>query len=228
VEALPPGVVNMINEVAKTLVASPDLDIISYAGSTQVGKQIMAGAAGTLKRLNLELGGSAPVVIFEDADLQRAIPTVTRAGMVMAGQMCTAASRVLVHPSRLAELQQGLAGSLSAVAISPGQDPKSEMGPIIDLPNRERIRSLVDEAEQTGQVVLQGEVPGGELANDAFIRPSLVAIRDSVSPMLKKELFGPVLTVDTFEDEAVPKANNTRYGLASIVWPAGFKAARSG
>ena len=232
VDGLPSGVVNMIIEtgsgVAKTLVTSPEVDIISYTGSTQVGKQIMATAASTLKRLNLELGGSAPVVIFEDADLDRAIPTITRAGTVMAGQMCTAASRLLIHPSRLAEIRQGLKISLESVVVGPGVDAESEMGPMIDVPNRERIRSLVDEAEQTGEVVLKGQIPGGKLANGAFIRPSLVAMRDPGSPLAAKEVFGPVLTLDTFEDEdeAILKANNTRYGLAASVWTGDLKRAQ--
>jgi betaine-aldehyde dehydrogenase len=232
VDGLPPGVVNVINETgskaAETLVASPEVDIISYTGSTQVGKQIMAAAAGTLKRLNLELGGSAPVVIFDDADLDRAIPVITRAGTVMAGQMCTAASRVLIHPSRLAEIRHGLKTTLEGVVVGPGEDTASEMGPMIDMANRERIRSLVDEAEQTSEVVLRGQVPGGRLAHGAFIRPSLVAIRNQGSPLLGRELFGPVLTLDTFEDEdeAVQKANNTRYGLAASVWTGDLKRAQ--
>jgi acyl-CoA reductase-like NAD-dependent aldehyde dehydrogenase len=118
----------------------------------------------------------------------------------MAGQMCPAASRVLIHPSRLAEIRQGLKISLESVVVGPGVDSESEMGPMIDVPNRERIRYLVDEAEQMGKVILKGQIPGGKLANGAFIRPSLVAMREPGSPLAAKEVFSPVLTLDTFED----------------------------
>ncbi|MFN8458414.1 MAG: aldehyde dehydrogenase family protein, partial [Anaerolineae bacterium] len=229
VKGLPPGVVNMVNEAgseaAKTLVASPHVDLISYTGSTEVGKQIMAAAAGTLKRLNLELGGSAPALIFEDANLDQTIPAVARAGMVQAGQVCTAISRVLVQTTCAARVREGLKQALSEMALGPGEHPKTQIGPLIDLPNRERIRQLVAEAADTGEVILRGEAPGGELARGAFIRPSLVAVHSPHSPLLNQEVFGPVLSLDTFEDEeeAVQKANRSRYGLAASVWTADFK-----
>ena len=219
---LPPGVVNMLcetgNEVAQTLVTSPDVDVISYTGSTRVGKQIMAGAAGTLKRLNLELGGSAPCLVFEDADLDRTVPALARAGTLMAGQMCTAASRVLVQRSRLDEVQARLKDALSELVVGPGDDPASQMGPMIDLENRDRIARLV--ADTPDPVLLRGEPLDGPLACGAFIGPSLVAVEDLDAPLVCEEVFGPVLTVCAFKDEAhaIALANRTRYGLAASVW----------
>ncbi|HLA38463.1 MAG TPA: aldehyde dehydrogenase family protein, partial [Candidatus Glassbacteria bacterium] len=230
---LPQGVINMFAEInsdgAKTLVASPEVDIVSYTGSTGVGKEIMAAAAGTLKRLSLELGGSAPCIIFEDADLEQAIPCLAQAGMVIAGQMCTAASRILVHESRIARVQAGLKQNLAAIRVGPGDRQNSQMGPMIDIPSRDRIQRLVAAAENTDEIVLQGEIPGDkELAGGAFIRPSLVLIRTAGSPLLQEEIFGPVLTLDTFrtEEEAIQKANHSRYGLAASIWSRDLKRAQ--
>ena len=230
---LPQGVINMFAEIdsdgAKTLVASPEVDIVSYTGSTAVGKDIMAAAAGTLKRLSLELGGSAPCIIFEDADLEQAIPCIAQAGMVIAGQMCTAAGRILVHESRIARVQAGLKQILSAIRVGPGDREDSQMGPMIDIPSRDRIQRLVTAAETTDELVLRGEIPGDkELAGGAFIRPSLVLIRTAGSPLLQEEIFGPVLTLDSFrtEEEAIQKANHSRYGLAASVWSRDLKRAQ--
>lgn len=228
--ALPAGVVNMLcetgNAVAQTLVASPEVDVISYTGSTEVGKRIMAGAADTLKRLNLELGGSAPCLVFEDADLDHTVPALVRAGTVMAGQMCTAASRVLVHQSRLDEVQSRLQEALSQLVVGPGDDPASQMGPMIDVENRDRIARLVDATQE--HVLLRGKPLGGPLACGAFIGPSLVAVEDLDDPLVCEEVFGPVLTVCRFadEDQAVALANRTRYGLAASVWTQNLQRAQ--
>ena len=225
----PSGVINMVNEVdseaAKTLVASTEVDVVSYTGSTEVGKRIMAGAAGTLKRLNLELGGNAPAVIFADANMDQTIPAVAQAGMVQSGQVCTAVSRVLVHASCLEEVRNGLQAILSDMVIGFGDDPKTQLGPMIDISSRDRILELVAEADKNGEILLCGSVPGGVLAQGAFIEPSLVSIHDPSSALLCQETFGPVLSIDTFEneEEAVQKANNTRYGLAASVWTSDLK-----
>jgi len=224
ITSIPKGAINMLaetgNEVAKMLVESRDVDIVSYTGSTEVGKLIMAAAAPTLKRLNLELGGSAPCVLFQDADLDQAVPALVRAGVVMAGQQCVAASRLLVHRSRLDEAQARFASALESVVVGPGDEPASEMGPMIDVSSRDRVCKLVQAARESDEVVLAGRVPAGRLAKGAFVTPSLVHLKDSGSPLLAREIFGPVLTLDTFEseEEAVRKANTTRFGLAAGVW----------
>ena len=134
--------------------------------------------------------------------------------------MCTAASRVLVHHSHLEAVREGLRQILMEIKVGPGDRADSQMGPMIDIPSRDRIRRMVTDAEATDEVILNGEVPGGDLASGAFIKPSLVSIHTSDSPLLHEEIFGPVLTLDTFstEEEAVQKANNTQYGLAASVW----------
>lgn len=224
IPSLPKGVVNMVvetgDEVSKTLVASEAVDTISYTGSTEVGKKIMAAASGTLKRLNLELGGNAPCLVFEDANLDQTLPALVRGGMVMAGQMCTAASRILVHESRFDDVKAGLKKLLSELVIGPGGDANSQMGPMIDHANRDRIHNLVCDADRWGEVVLRGEPLGGALEKGAFISPSLVVDAKPESPLMCSEIFGPVLTLSRFSDEAdaIKKANNSRYGLAASVW----------
>ncbi len=224
VEDLPSGVLNMFTELesdgARALVTSPEIDIISYTGSTHTGKLIMEAAAGTLKRLSLELGGSAPVLVFPDANLDQMAPAIAKAGTIHAGQMCTAASRIIVHASKLDEVQARLCAELPKIIVGRAENPQTQMGPLIDIPNRERVRSLVAEAAATDELLLHGDIPDGDLAKGAFIRPSLLAVKSPASPMLKDEVFGPALSLDSFldEEEGVAKANNTRYGLAASVW----------
>lgn len=224
VEGLPPGVVNMLaetgSEAAQALVSSPEVDVISYTGGTEVGKKIMAAGAATLKRMNLELGGSAPCMVFPDADLDAAAAGIVRAGMSHAGQVCVAASRVLAHESIAADLQGRLAAGLAGLRLGPAENGGSQLGPLIDQASRQRMEGLVQESRSVGELLLEGRAPGGKLAKGAFISPSLVRVENPGSALLQQEIFGPLLTVDGFadEDEGVEKANNSRYGLAASVW----------
>lgn len=231
VNALPSGVVNMFCETghagAKLLVSSPEVDAISYTGSTEVGKQIMAAGAPTLKRLNLELGGNAPCVVFPDADVNLAVPAIARAGMVMAGQMCVAASRILVHETMVDALSHQLARELRSLVVGPGSDRNSDIGPMIDMASRGRFMEKLATATESEEAILVGEPLKGTLATGSFLSPSLIRVRNLASPLVSSEVFGPVLTIETFrdEEEAVAMANCTRFGLAASVWTADLQKA---
>ena len=224
VEGMPPGVVNSLAEtgsdVAKLLVSSPEVDVISYTGSTEVGKKIMEAGATTLKRMNLELGGSAPCVVFSDADIEATTAGIVRAAMAHTGQVCVAASRVLAEESVLPKIRDALANQLGNLKIGVAEEADSQMGPLIDGSSCKRMQSIMNEADSVGSFALQGEVMGGDFANGHFVSPSLVHVEDASAPLLQKEIFGPLLTMDTFktEEEAIDKANNTRFGLAASVW----------
>lgn len=225
--ALPAGCVNAFAERgtagAKRLVASTEVDVVSYTGSTHVGKMIMADAAGTLKRLNLELGGSAPCVIFPDADIARTVGALVKAGMIMAGQQCVAASRLIIHERIFAEFSQQLVAALEAMVLGPGVQPATQLGPLIDQRSRERVEALTEAAVTAGaRARLQPRRPGGSLASGAFLAPGVLEIDDPTNPILHQEIFGPVLTLQRFatEDEALRQANDSRFGLAASVWTA--------
>lgn len=232
VSDLPMGVVNSVNEngiaVGQTLSTDPDVDVISFTGASSTGKAIMEAAAGTLKRLSLELGGKAPTLICSDADLDAAIPVITRNATVLAGQMCTAITRVVVAPERFDEVAQRLQASLAAIKTGRGDDPESTMGAIIDIPSRDRLLGHVEQARGAGEVLLAGEAPGGALANGAFITPSLIHVNDVRDPLVQEELFGPILNIERASDEAdmLARANATRYGLAASVWTRDVKRAQ--
>jgi acyl-CoA reductase-like NAD-dependent aldehyde dehydrogenase len=221
---LPRGVVNSVNEdgaaIGKLLASSPEIDVISFTGASATGKKIMEAAAGTLKRLSLELGGKAPAIVFADADLPSALPKIAGAATIMAGQMCTAASRVLVSEAVVDQVRDTLGAIFRSMKVGPGDRADSEMGAMIDRPSRDRAARLVEEIAATSEVVVRGEVPGGALARGAFIRPTLAVVGDERSPFVQEELFAPILLLETFGDEAeaVRKANATRYGLAASVW----------
>jgi len=225
--SLPAGIVNAFAERgtagAKRLVASTDIDVISYTGSTHVGKMIMADAAGTLKRLNLELGGSAPCVIFEDSDIDRTVGALVKAGMIMAGQQCVAASRLIVHERIFAEFSSRLVAALQSMVLGPGLQAATQLGPLIDHRSRERVEGLTEAAITAGaRAVLAPQRPGGSLANGSFLSPGLLEIEDPTNPILHQETFGPVLTLQRFgsETEAIRRANDSRFGLAASVWSA--------
>lgn len=222
--SLPKGVVNSVNEqgseVGEALVASGDIDVISFTGSSATGKRIMAGAAPTLKRLSLELGGKAPATVFADADLDQAVRELTAGSLVMAGQICVAAARFLVEKSIEKDFTDKIKAAFSAVKVGPGGDAQSQMGSLIDMGNRDRILRLVEQAGDEGEMVLKGGVPNGPLSKGAFLTPTLFRIDDLLSPLVQDELFGPIVSIETFETEAqaVKKANATEYGLAASVF----------
>lgn len=219
---LPAGVVNSFCEIGSAggehLVESPKVDVISFTGSSVVGKRIMASAAGTLKRLNLELGGKAPGIVFEDCDPERVAPQLAASGMILSGQQCTAMNRVLVHESRYDALRDALARVLGSLKVGNSLKKGVAVGPVIDLHNRDRILDLV--ASHADGAALVGVVPDDLPTGGTFVRPSLLAVTDMASAAIQEEFFGPVMNIEPFstEAEAVERANGTRYGLSASVW----------
>jgi len=223
-DRLPPGAVNVVIEsgaqAARALCASPRIDVISFTGSTAVGRAIAEAASKNLARLSLELGGKAPGLVFEDCELDATVAGVVAGALILAGQQCTALSRVLVQASIYETFAERLAQALRAVKVGPGMEPTSMMGALIDVRNRDRIDALVEQAERAEKVLVRGRVPGGRLARGAFIEPSLVEVEDLQSRFVQEELFGPLLVIERFADEAdaIRRANATEYGLAASVW----------
>jgi len=226
VDAIPPGAVSVFvedgDDGAKTLVRSPDVNVIAYTGSTAVGRQIMADGATTLKRMSLELGGKTPIVVFDDADLDAATAVITAGITVFAGQFCMTGSRVLAQSGIADELRQRLTESLESVIVGPSSDSASQMGPLIDHGCVQRVDRVVETAAQYADVVVRGgPFPSGPLAEGSFYRPSLVAVTGSCDvPIVQEEVFGPVATFEVFETEAqaIELANATQYGLAASIW----------
>lgn len=224
IDCLPPGVVNSVNEsgavVGKRLVEVPDVDVISFTGSSATGKHIMAAASKTLKRLSLELGGKAPAIVFPDADIDKALPQLVRWSTVMAGQMCIAITRILVHDTCYDRYAKALSEAYGNLRIKPSMAADSQMGPLIDKPNQARVLDLIGDAESQGQLLLRGDAMADEYPDGCFVSPTLVAMDDVGKPLVQEEVFGPILTLERFssEDEVVAQANATRYGLAASLW----------
>ncbi|MBC8742710.1 aldehyde dehydrogenase family protein [Paraburkholderia sp. UCT31] len=226
VASLPRGVINVFTEThsagARVLVDSPDVPVISLTGSSKTGQAIMAGCARNMKRFGGELGGKTPMLLFDDADLDAALPKVEKALTVFAGQFCMTGSRLLVHRAILDTVRARLAARLEALKVGPAADPSSDMGPMINLANVRRVDGMVDAAIAAGArvVVRGGPFREGALARGAFYRPALLEINDHSMPIAKEEVFGPVLVMQAFdsEDEAVTLANHSQYGLSASVW----------
>jgi betaine-aldehyde dehydrogenase len=224
-EGLPPGVLNMFTsgrDAASALIESPDVPAISFTGSTATGKAISATGAAHLKRFGLELGGKTPMIVFGSADLTAALPVLEKALTTFAGQFCMAGTRLLVHRSVADEVRIGLGKRLSAVRPGPAADAASDMGPMIDKPNVARVDAMVEAAIAAGAraVVRGGPITEGALAAGAFYRPTLLEVDDPAAAVVQEEVFGPVLTMQTFdtEAEAVGLANDSKYGLAASIW----------
>jgi acyl-CoA reductase-like NAD-dependent aldehyde dehydrogenase len=224
-KSLPAGVLNAFtesgNDGAPLLVSSPDVDVVSYTGSTKVGRLIMAQAAATLKPVSLELGGKSPMIVFDDADLDVVVPVLTKAVTTFAGQFCMTGSRVLAQSGIADALRERLSAALAAVKAGPGDDPTSEMGPMIDRASAQRVDLFVQDSAAYAKIVVRGGlVTEGPLAGQAFYLPSLVEVADPAGPIVQQEVFGPVATFEVFETEAdaITLANATEYGLAASIW----------
>ncbi|MEV1169217.1 aminobutyraldehyde dehydrogenase [Nonomuraea sp. NPDC049784] len=214
----PDGLVQVVTgdaEVGQALVTDPGVDMVSVTGSTETGRAVMTGAAATLKRVHLELGGKAPALVFEDADLAEMAHGVAMGATYNTGQDCTAATRVYVAREVYADAVEALRATLAKITVGDPWDPATDIGPLISAEHRERVHGFVSRA--AGRVLHGGAPIGG---SGFFYPPTLVADVAQDSEIVQGELFGPVLVALPFdgEDEAVRLANDTRYGLASSVW----------
>ncbi|MEV0147392.1 MULTISPECIES: aminobutyraldehyde dehydrogenase [unclassified Nonomuraea] len=214
----PRGLVQVVTgdaEVGEALVTDPGVDMVSVTGSTETGRAVMTGAARTLKRVHLELGGKAPALVFDDADLAAMATGVAMGATYNTGQDCTAATRVYVDRRVHDEAVEAIRATLAEIVTGDPWDPATDIGPLISAAHRDRVHGFVQRA---GGRVLHGGAPAE--GSGFYYPPTLVTEVDQKSDIVQGELFGPVLVVLPFdgEDEAVRLANDTRYGLASSVW----------
>jgi betaine-aldehyde dehydrogenase len=224
---VPAGVINVItgrgSTVGAELLRHPDVDMLSFTGSTGVGRTVLEAAATTAKRVHLELGGKAPFVVFDDADLEAAIHGAVAGSLINTGQDCTAATRAIVHRSVYEDFITGVADLYSKVRLGPTQDPATDLGPLVSQAHRDKVAEMVDRARGYARVI-GGGMPNSEqdseLANGSYFRPTLVADATPDSEIFRDEVFGPVLAVTPFDtdDEAIELANDTPYGLAASAW----------
>jgi betaine-aldehyde dehydrogenase len=220
-EHLPPGVLNVIyghgEPAGAGLVRHPDVAMVSLTGDVATGKEVARAAADTLKRVHLELGGKAPVVVFDDADVEAAIEGVKIAGYFNAGQDCTAASRVLAGPRVHDDFVAGLASAVSSLHMGDPQSDDTELGPLVSKSQRERVAGFIERAPSNAEAVTGGRAPGG---SGYYFEPTVVAGLRQTDEMVQREVFGPVVTVQRFEsdEQAIEWANGVDYGLAASVW----------
>ena len=233
VTSLPRGVVNIFTESGNTgapyLVASPDVQVISYTGSTTVGRIVAANGAPTLKRMNLELGGKTPMIVFDDADLDSTVPLLAAGITTFAGEFCMTGSRILVQRGVAGEVRTRLAAILENVRVGDGLDPSTDMGPLIGKADVARVDGMVQAALAYAKAIVRGgPATEGALGAGAFYRPALLEVDDVSTEIVQKEVFGPVATFEVFDTEAdaIARANATEYGLAAGIFTGSITISR--
>jgi betaine-aldehyde dehydrogenase len=220
-EILPKGVLNVVTgpgePTGEALIGHPDVDMLALTGSVETGKHLARTAADTLKRVHLELGGKAPVVVFDDVSLQGALETIAGTGYYNAGQDCTAATRVLAGGKVYDDLVSGLAEQAGGLVIGDTLAPETTLGPLNSARQRERVEGFLQRRPERAEIVTGGSEPDRP---GFYLEPTVVAGLEQDDEMIQREIFGPVITVQRFVDEeqAIAWANSTRYGLASSVW----------
>ncbi|MCX5194052.1 gamma-aminobutyraldehyde dehydrogenase [Streptomyces sp. NBC_00249] len=221
---LPDGVINIVTgagrDAGEHLVGHPDVVMTSFTGSTAVGKRVAEIATATVKRLHLELGGKAPFLVFDDADLEAAAHGAVAASLINTGQDCTAATRAYVQRPLHDAFVARVAELMETVRLGDPFAATTDLGPLVSHAQRDRVAGFVERARAYATVVTGGEVPGGELAQGAYYRPTLISGATQDSEVVQSEIFGPVLVVLPFDtdDEGLALANDTPYGLAASAW----------
>ncbi|MEV6671503.1 gamma-aminobutyraldehyde dehydrogenase [Streptomyces sp. NPDC051162] len=221
---IPDGVVNVVSgagrDAGERLVGHPSVAMTSFTGSTPVGRRVAGIATATVKRLHLELGGKAPFVVFDDADLEAAVHGAVAGALINTGQDCTAATRAYVQRPLYDAFVSGVADLMAGVRLGDPFDPATDLGPLISYAQRDRVAGFVDRARSYATVVTGGAAPAGELAKGAYYLPTLVTGAPQGSEIVQDEIFGPVLAVLPFDsdDEGIALANDTPYGLAASAW----------
>lgn len=220
---IPAGVFNIItggNQTGQAIVEHPEVRMVSLTGSPATGRRVMETAAKTLKRVHLELGGKAPVIVFDDADLDLVVSKATLAATFNTGQDCTAATRVYVAQRRAEQLKEALVESMRQVKVGAPFEPDTQMGPLITQVQRERVQGFIERARTAGALVLTGGGVPADYSTGYYVEPTVVTNADQGSEIIQSEVFGPVLTISAFKDEAeaVRFANDVIYGLAASVF----------
>jgi betaine-aldehyde dehydrogenase len=219
---MPDGVFNVVTGTGpvagEALIGHPDVRMISFTGSTRVGHRVAEVATAGLKRLHLELGGKAPFVVFEDADLEAAIQGAVAASLINTGQDCTAATRAYVHRSLYEDFVDGVATVMRDVVLGDTSQDSTDIGPLISAAQQQKVAAMVERAVADGaKVACGGSIPQSP---GSFYAPTLITDAAQDSEIVQEEVFGPVLVALAFDDddEAIRLANDTPYGLAASAW----------
>jgi aldehyde dehydrogenase (NAD+) len=221
---VPDGVINVVtgygNEAGNALAEHIDVDRLAFTGSVGTAQAITRASAGNLKRLQMELGGKSPDIVFADADLDKAVPGAAMGVFTNSGQVCVAGTRIFVQRPIHDEFIERIGEFTKTVRVGDGLDPDTQIGPLISKQQLERVLGYVDIGNREARLVAGGKRLGGDKANGFYVEPTVFAGAQNDMTIAREEIFGPVATVIPFDDiaEAVDLANATRYGLAGGVW----------
>jgi aldehyde dehydrogenase (NAD+) len=225
---VPAGVINIVpadREVGEHLVRHPDVDKVSFTGSTAAGRKIGAICGELLKRCTLELGGKSAAIICDDANLEEAVPHVIGGGLMNNGQACVALTRVLAPRSRYDEIRDALAAAVSSQKLGDPTNPENAVGPLIAQRQQARVEGYIAKGKEQGATVVVGGGPTNDAGSGWYVAPTLFADVDNTMTIAREEIFGPVLSLIPYDDldDAVRIANDSDYGLAGAVYTADLK-----
>ncbi|HUA00111.1 MAG TPA: aldehyde dehydrogenase family protein [Candidatus Aquilonibacter sp.] len=226
---IPDGVVNIVTGYGETagaaLAAHPDVDKVAFTGSTEVGKLIVKAAAGNLKKVSLELGGKSPNIVFQDAEIEAAIPGAANAIFFNSGEVCCAGSRLYVEDKQFDRVVDGVSQLASKIKVGPGMEATTQMGPLVSEEQLNRVCGYLESGALEGAKAVTGGSRYGD--KGYFVKPTVLVNTNEKMKVVREEIFGPVVTVMPFKDvdDLVAQANNTQFGLAAAVWTRDIKKA---